>query len=128
MYIYASAIRVLVKGYLPISLITPLKLKEIWGEVKSAIRRTNQDYNLVIERLHLYYDMKLATFGIDSERNLIMQFPIFVQPYTQQPLILYQKEMVPIPIIDHNKQAQSYTHLQIDKPYIALTSETYIII
>ena len=70
--------------------------------------------------------MKLVTFGIDKERNLIIQFPIFIQPYTQQPLILYQIETIPVPIIDQNKQAYSDTHLQIDKPYIALNSETYI--
>ena len=34
--------------------------------------------------------MKLLTFGIDKDSNLIIQFPEFVQPYTQQPLILYQ--------------------------------------
>ena len=76
--------------------------------------------------MHLYYDIKLVTFGIDEERNLIVQFPVFVQPYTQQPLILYQIETVPVPIIDQNKQAHSYTHLQIDRPYIALNFETYI--
>ena len=74
----------------------------------------------MIDRLHLYYDMKLVTFGIDKERNLIIQFPVFIQPYMQQPLILYQIETVPVPIIDQNKQAHSYTHPQIDKPYIAL--------
>ena len=41
---------------------------------------------------------------------------------------MYQIETVPVPIIDQNKQAHSYTHLQIDKPYIALNSETYITI
>ena len=70
--------------------------------------------------------MKLVTFGIDKDRNLIIQFPIFVQPYTQQPLILYQLETVPVPIIDDNPNAQSYTELNIKKPYIALNSETYI--
>ena len=25
------------------------------------------DYNLVIDRLHLYYDMQLVTFGIDKD-------------------------------------------------------------
>ena len=86
--IYVTAIKVLTKGYLPISLITPSKLKEILSEVRIAIRKTNPDYDLVIERLHLYYDMKLVTFGIDKERNLIIQFPLFIQAYTQQPLIL----------------------------------------
>ena len=34
--------------------------------------------------------------------------------------------MVPAPFIDFNKWAHSYTHLQVDRPYIALNSETYI--
>ena len=41
-------------------------------------------------------------------------------------LILHQIETVPVAIIDLNKQVDSYTHLQIDRPYIALNSETYI--
>ena len=48
-YTYAAAIRVLAKGYLSISLITPLKLKEILNEVEIAVRKTNPDYNLVIK-------------------------------------------------------------------------------
>ena len=51
-----------------------------------------------------------------------------MQSYTQQPLILYQIETVPVPLIDQNKLAHSYAHLQIDKSYIALNSETYITI
>ena len=70
--------------------------------------------------------MQLATFGIDKDRNLIIQFPIFVQPSTQWPLILYQLETVPVHILDHNDKAQSYMLLQTKKPYIALNSETYI--
>ena len=97
LYIYANATRILAKGYLPISLITPLKLKEILNAVRDTVRKTNQDYDLVIKRLHLYYDMKLVTFGIDNVRNLIVKFPVFIKPYTQQPLILYQIETVPVP-------------------------------
>ena len=70
--------------------------------------------------------MKLVTFGIDKKRNLIIQFPIFVQPYTQQPLILYQLETVLVPIVDKNTKANSYTEILVKKPYIALNSETYI--
>ena len=89
LYIYAASIRILAKGYLPILLITPSRLKEILHEVKSVIRKTNPDYDLVIDRLYLYYDMQLVTFGIEIDKNLIVQFPVFIQPYTQQPLILY---------------------------------------
>ena len=128
LHIYATSIRILAKWCLPISLITPSKLREIPHDVKTAVRKTNPDYNLVIDRLLLYYDMKLVTFDIYKERNLIIQFPVFIQPYTQQPLVLYQIEMVPVPITDQNTEAQSYTHLQIKKSCIALNTETYITI
>ena len=65
-------------------------------------------------------------FGIDEDMNLIIQFPVFVQPYTQKPLNLYQLETVPIPVLDKNTNIQSYTHFKARKPYIALNSETYI--
>ena len=42
--------------------------------------------------------------------------------------MLYQIETVLVPIIDQNKQAHSHTHCQVDRPYIALNSETYITI
>ena len=76
---YAEVIRILSKGYLPISLLPPSKVEEILGEVKKTIQITNPDYDIVIKRLHLYYDMKLVTFGVDKDRNLIVQFPVFVQ-------------------------------------------------
>ena len=100
-------------------------MQKIINLVKETLIKSNPDYDIVIKRLHLYYSMKLVTFGIDQERNLIVQFPIFMQQYTQQPLILYQLETVPVPIIDQNPNAQSYTELKIRKPYIALNSETY---
>ena len=88
LHIYAKAVRILAKGYLPILPITPLKLQEILNSIKETLTKTNPDYDIVIKRLHLYYDMKLGTFGIDINRNLIIQFPIFVQSCTQQPLTL----------------------------------------
>ena len=88
--------------------------------------KTNPDYDIVIKGQHLYYNMKSVTFRIDKQRNWIIQFPIFVQPYTQQPLILYHLETIPVPIVDKSTKADSYTQLQIKKPYLALNTETYI--
>ena len=124
--LYSRAIRVLSKGYLPISLLPPSKLEKILNEVRIAIAKSNKDYDLVLTRLYLYYDMKLVTFGIDNQRNLIVQFPVFIQPYTQKRLIMYQIETVPVPILDENEQVHSYTELKIEKLYIALNEEMYI--
>ena len=72
--IYALAIRILAKGYLPISLVTPAKLREILNDVKRALQKTNLDSDLVIDRLNLYYNMQLVTFSIDKNKNLINNF------------------------------------------------------
>ena len=76
--IYADAIKILPKGYLPISLVTPPKLKEIPNAVRNTVRKTNPDYDLVIKR-----HMKLVPFDMDNYKNLIVQFPLFIQLYIQ---------------------------------------------
>ena len=123
---YVSAIRVLAKGYLPTTLLTPRKLQGILAEIKKSLQHANPDYTLVLDRLHLYYNRQLVTFGIDKDMNLVIQFPVFIQPYPQKPLILYKLETVPVLLLDTNTEAQSYTHLKVKKPYLALNSETYI--
>ena len=60
--LYSKAKRVLSKGYLPISLLPPSKLEKILREVRIAIPKSKKDYDLVLTRLYLYYDMKLITF------------------------------------------------------------------
>ena len=113
---YVSTIRVLVKGYLHNTLLTPRKLQGILAEVKKSLHHTNPDNTLVLDTMHLYSNMQLVTFGIDKDMNLVIQFPVFMQPYTQKPLILYQLETVPVLILDENIEAQSYTHLKSRSP------------
>ena len=60
--LYSRAIRVLSKGYLPISLLPPSKLEKILKEVRIAIAKSNKDYDLVLTRLYQYFNMKLVTF------------------------------------------------------------------
>ena len=94
---YSKAIQILSKGYLPISLLPPSKLQKILNEVKKALTKTNKGYDLVLTELYLYYDMKPVTFGIDIQKKLIVQFPVFIQPHTQRRLTIYQLETVPVP-------------------------------
>ena len=126
LWIYASAIRILAKGYLLNMLVTPSKLQEILKNVKIVLQAANLEYDQVIDRLHSYYNMPLVTFGTERDQKLIIPFPVFEQPYTQQPLILYQLQTVPVPITDQNTQAHSYTQLQIDKSYTALNSDLHL--
>ena len=61
--------------------------------------------------------------ALDRNRHLIIQVLVFIQLYRKQLLLLYQTETVPVPIIDKNAQADSYTHQQVSKPYIAINNE-----
>ena len=69
--------------------------------------------------------MEVHYFQIQNGKPKLI---VFIQPYTQQPLMLYQIETVPVPFIEQNIQTHSYTHLHVDRPYVALNSETYITI
>ena len=80
---YSQAIRVLSKGHLPITLLSPSKLNIILQKVRETVQKENKDYDILIKRLYLYYDMTLVSFGIDDKRNLIVQFPVFVHPHNQ---------------------------------------------
>ena len=51
---------------------------------------------------------------------------MFVQPYMQTKLTLYQIDKGPMPILDANDNAQSYTQLKVEKTYIAGNREMYI--
>ena len=46
---YAKAVRILAKGYLPISLITPFRLQDIIKSVKETLIKSNPDYDIVIK-------------------------------------------------------------------------------
>ena len=47
---YSEEIRILSKGYLPISLLPPSILKTILEKVREALQVNNRDYDLVIKR------------------------------------------------------------------------------
>ena len=124
LHIYVKAVRILVKGYLPILLITPLKLKEILKSVKDTLTKTNLDCDIIIKRLHLYYYMKLVTFRIDRNRNLII--PNFHATVHAAAINIIPIGNSPITNCRQNTKADSYTQLQIKKPSLALHTETYI--
>ena len=56
---YFHAIPILSKGYLPISLLLPLKLGRILQEVKQVLLKSNKNYGLVIKGMYKYYDMNM---------------------------------------------------------------------
>ena len=71
--------------------------------------------------------MKLVTFAVDRDMYaLVVIFPLFVKDYRKPPLVMFEIETVPFVIPDKNPRANSYTKVNIHKPYIAAEDDCYI--
>ena len=92
----------------------------------NLVHKLHPDYVLAIDHVTAYYDMKLATFGVDHENNMIIAFPIFVKDHTSKPKTMYEIETVKVPIPDKNEAANSYSEVRYSKPYLAINDDYYI--
>ena len=120
------SIAILSRGYLPPQLFLRTDIVRISQAALSMIKHKHPDYVLAIPQASSYYDMRLVTFGIDENDRLVVCFPIFVKDFSRKPMTLYQIETVPVPILDANMEASSYSQAVINKPYIATTNDYYI--
>ena len=120
------SIAILSRGYLPPQLFSPTDIVRISQAALSMIKNKHPDYVLAIPQASSYYDMRLVTFGIDEDDRLVVCFPIFVKDFSRKPMTLHQIETVPVPILDTNEEANSYSQAVIDKPYIATNNDYYI--
>ena len=124
---FLDGIAIVTQGRLPRSLISDNQLREILGKVDAMVKRNYPDYVLAAKHISHYRDMKMVTFSVDQQaHSLILTFPAFIKNYKQPPLSLYEVETVPVPIIDKNVKADSYSQVRIEKSYIAAGTDYYI--
>ena len=117
-------ITVLSQGRLPQEFFSDSQLKKILSEVQEMVQKGHPNYALAVEHISHYRDMKLVTFAVDQQtHSLIVTFPVFIQDYQRPPLSLFEIETVPVPIPDENEKADSYSQVQVEKPYIAVGTE-----
>ena len=122
-----NGIAIVTQGRLPRALISDNQLREILGKVDAMVKRNYPDYVLAAKHISHYRDMKMVTFSVDQQaHSLILTFPAFTKNYKQPPLSLYEVETVPVPIIDKNVKADSYSQVRIEKSYIAAGTDYYI--
>ena len=122
-----DGIAIVTQGRLPRSLISDNHLREILSKVDAMVKRNYPDYVLAAKHISHYRDMKMVTFAVDQQAHaLIVTFPAFITNYKQPPLSLYEVETVPVPILDKNVKANSYSQVRIKKKYIAAGTDYYI--
>ena len=112
---FLDGIAVVTQGRLPRALISDNQLREILGKVDAMVKRNYPDYVLAVKHISHYRDMKMVTFSVDQQaHSLIVTFPAFIKNYNQPQLSLYEVETVPVPIIDKNVKANSYSQVKIE--------------
>ena len=92
----------------------------------ALVHKSHPDYVLAIDHITKYYDMTLATFSVDTDGNMVVAFPVFVNDHTSKPKTLYEIKTVKVPIPDHNKAVDSYSEVKYSKPYQAINDDYYI--
>ena len=115
---FLDVIAIVTQGRLPRALISDNQLREILGKVDAMVKRNYPDYVLAATHISHYRDMKMVTFAVDQQtHSLIVTFPALIRNYKQPPLSLYEVETVPVPILDKNEKANSYSQVRIEKSY-----------
>ena len=121
-----DSIGILSIRHLPPELFPPTVLQNVTANAIEMVCKTHPDYTLAIRHITEYYDMKLATFGLDSDGSMVVAFPVFVKDHASKPKTLYEIEMVKVPIPNKNKEADSYSEVKYSKPYLAINEDYYI--
>ena len=81
--------------HLSITLISPTELIYMLDQGKTALQKLNPDYTLLFPDFYYYNGMKLISFEYDNDWNLLLQFTVCTEPFTQKSLAIYQFETVP---------------------------------
>ena len=122
-----QGLNTLSKGELPAEFFSSARIRSIVKQVRSMVRANYPEYTVALTHPQQYYDMKLVTFGIDeNDHELVVTFPVFITNHNNKELTLYELETVPVPILDRNVSANSYTQVKVTKPYIAISNDYYI--
>ena len=121
-----DSIGILSTGHLPPLLFPPIVFNNITTNAINLVHKSHPDYVLAIDHITEYYHMKLATFGVDTDGNMVFAFPVFAKDHTNEPKTLYEIETVKVPIPDQNKAADSYSEVKYSKPCLAINDDYYI--
>ena len=123
----SRGIATLAQGRLSPDILPHATLHGIVEAVSNLLKEKYPRYEVAMDRLNNYYDMKLATFLLrPGVQELIVMFPVLVKPRALSSMALYEIETTYVPIPDLNKAADSYTRTIPQKPYIAINKDHYI--
>ena len=81
---FIEELDILSAGHLPITLISPTQLTHVcYNKSWQSYKKQIQEYIPACLYFYYYYGMKLINSWYDKHFKLLLQFPVFIEPYTQ---------------------------------------------
>ena len=123
------AINGLSTGVLSPTLISPKELSCYIKHVQYQVKTTQPDYELAMTETNDYYDAKIVSFVV-TNYTLLLNIPVFLKEVASPRLTLHRITTTPIPADpadvgpgDDATWKGTYTKIEIDTDYVALTSK-----
>ena len=95
-----NVIGILSTGHLPPFLFPSTILESITTNVLLMVKKSHPNFVLAIKHLTEYYGMKLATFGVDTDGNMIVVFPVFGLVFRLVVFVLFRGEFWSVKCIE----------------------------
>ena len=113
------------------SVVRPSVLKRMIEHVKQQLAEKYTNYELVITRVHDYYNLPVSSFDyIDGILGVFV--PLFIMPNLQEPMNVYNVKTIPVSyhinseMIDETESENAYTQIIPDTEMVAMNRDTYI--
>jgi hypothetical protein len=118
-------------GLVSHKLITPEMFTTVLDQIRSDIQDYYPEYELVMNSVQEYYDLPLTKFQY-HKNQIVIQVPLYIRHYQQNPLDVYNLQTVHVPYnmnqklkVD-NPSPAPYTKLTPKSNLLAMSYSTYI--
>ncbi len=118
-------------GLISHKLIEPMNLQQMIDQVDESVKNRYPEYTVVMDQVQQYFDLPLVRFTCHKEQ-LVLQIPVYIQHYTENPLDLYYLHTVPVPLninqqlLATKMEPHPYTQIHPKEPLLALSYSTYV--
>ena len=99
--------------------------------VKEVLSTQYTNYELVVSRVHDYYNLPFSTFACQGN-TLVIHISFSIKPINQEPLHMYDIKSIPVPyhmneeLIDETESKYTYTKIKPSTEILAIGSNSQI--
>ena len=93
---FLDALDTLSNNQLSHSVIHPKEMNDLITHVKGVLETTYPNYELIVSKVHDYYNLPFSTFAC-KDNTLIIHVSFYIKPINQESLYMYDITTIPVP-------------------------------